>query len=54
MNERVKILGEEAVKLTPCERVELADLINLTLLDRQAEIRHRDPDYWQDRDFDEL
>jgi putative addiction module component (TIGR02574 family) len=38
MNERVKILSEEAAKLTPDERVELVERINLTLLDRQAEI----------------
>jgi putative addiction module component (TIGR02574 family) len=38
MNERVRILSEEAAKLTPEERVELVERINLTLLDRQAEI----------------
>ncbi len=38
MNERVKILSEEAAKLTPDERVELVELIDLTLVDRQAEI----------------
>jgi putative addiction module component (TIGR02574 family) len=38
MNERVRILSEEAAKLTPDERVELVERINLTLLDRQAEI----------------
>ena len=38
MNERVKILSEEAAKLTPEERVELVERINLTLLDRQAEV----------------
>ncbi len=38
MNERVKILSEEAAKLTPDERVELVEQINLTLLDRQAVI----------------
>ena len=38
MNERVRILSEEAAKLTPEERVELVDLIDLTLLDRQEEI----------------
>jgi hypothetical protein len=33
MNERVKILSQEAAKLTPEERVELVESINLTLLD---------------------
>jgi putative addiction module component (TIGR02574 family) len=38
MNERVRILCEEAAKLTPEERVELVERISLTLLDRQTEI----------------
>src|SRR5208337_3943443 len=38
MNERVRVLCEEAAKLTPEERVELVERINLTLLDRQAQI----------------
>jgi putative addiction module component (TIGR02574 family) len=38
MNERIKILSEEAAKLTPDERAELVERINLTLLDRQAGI----------------
>ncbi len=38
MNERVKLLSEAAAKLTPEERVELVERINLTLLDRQVEI----------------
>ncbi|MBI4724259.1 MAG: addiction module protein [Rhodomicrobium sp.] len=36
MNERVKVLSEEAAKLTPEERVELVERINLTLRDHQA------------------
>jgi putative addiction module component (TIGR02574 family) len=38
MNERVRLLSEEAAKLTPEERVELVERINLTLLNRQDEI----------------
>ncbi len=38
MNERVKHLTEEAAKLTPEERVELVERINLTLWDHQAEV----------------
>ena len=38
MNERVKILSDEAAKLTPEERVELMERISLTLLDHQSEI----------------
>jgi putative addiction module component (TIGR02574 family) len=38
MNERVRLLSEEAAKLTPEERLELVERINLTLLDRQEEI----------------
>ena len=38
MNERIRLLSEEAAKLTPEERLELVERINLTLLDRQEEI----------------
>jgi len=37
MNERVKILSDEAAKLTPEERVELMERISLTLLDHETE-----------------
>ncbi|MFZ1109371.1 MAG: addiction module protein [Rhodomicrobium sp.] len=32
MNERVRLLSEEAAKLTPEERLELVEVINLSLL----------------------
>ncbi len=32
MNERVRLLSEEAAKLTPEERIELVERINLSLL----------------------
>jgi putative addiction module component (TIGR02574 family) len=45
MNERVKHLSEEAAKLTPEERIELVERINLSLLpddDRVAEAWDRE------------
>ena len=38
MSERVRVLSEEAAKLTPEERIELVERINFTLLGRRAEI----------------
>jgi putative addiction module component (TIGR02574 family) len=45
MNERVRLLSEEAAKLTPEERIELVERINLSLLpddDRVADAWDRE------------